>query len=198
MPSSNGSLPELSSSRKRSTKKMIAICLIIVNELHHEDIWRYWIENGQLESEEYGAELIIHAKEPDRIRSEWVRGKLVQRSFCPQWNSPEVVRAILETLSTGIHSNEHSFERFIICTETCLPLYKLHDVGLMVTEDNQSWLNVRQLPESKWEMLNCFSPINPSIIPIKVNISHISSYYLNLFKHICFRLDGNHYQGGLC
>ncbi len=151
-------------------RKMIAICLIIVNELHHEEIWRYWIENCQGEQEEYGAELIIHAKEPDSISSEWVRQKLVRQSFCPQWNSTEVVRAILETLSTGLHSNENVYERFIICTETCLPIYRLHEIGRMVMEDNQSWLNVRQLPESKWEMLNCFSTINPSIIPTQVQL----------------------------
>ena len=72
--------------------RSIAICLVIVDGLYHEDIWRRWIAGG--EDTPYRAELYIHAKFPEKISSEWVRQRTLQGSFRPEWNSIEV-QAIL-------------------------------------------------------------------------------------------------------
>ena len=113
---------------------VIAICLVIVDELHHEEIWRNWIEDKQGEGEgasdrnrsdkeqqqwkrrctessggsssssskstetntdaerqgqgqnhfrnlikdsKYRARLFIHAKHPDRVKSSWVRERML-------------------------------------------------------------------------------------------------------------------------
>ncbi|KAJ1442681.1 hypothetical protein B484DRAFT_414711, partial [Ochromonadaceae sp. CCMP2298] len=90
----------------------IAICLVIVDTLHHEQIWRSWIEEGRGEGEEEGQEqggrleegqggevggiregqgqgdgLFIHAKHPERITSPWVRARCLDLSYRPEWNS---------------------------------------------------------------------------------------------------------------
>ena len=60
---------------------------MIVDNLYHEDIWRHWCDSYQVNSHNisgnrseeapiemvYRARLFIHAKHPERIKSEWVR-----------------------------------------------------------------------------------------------------------------------------
>ena len=64
--------------------------MLIVDELYHEDIWRHWLESIEyslLHSKDsdshpavrYRAQLFIHAKSPDKIRSEWVRSHTLQQ-----------------------------------------------------------------------------------------------------------------------
>ena len=80
-----------------SEQKTIAICLVIVDELHHEDIWRHWVE----EEGEYKGRLFIHAKSPHKIKSKWVKERTLDVTYSPDWNSPEVVRAMLAVLKEG-------------------------------------------------------------------------------------------------
>ena len=47
-------------------------------------------------------ELIIHAKHPERITSKWVRDRTLSKSFHPEWNSVEVIRAMLLLLETSL------------------------------------------------------------------------------------------------
>jgi hypothetical protein len=67
-----------------------------------EDIWRDWIEQGNATECPYKAELYIHAKYPERIQSEWVRERTLTHSFLPEWNSPEVVRAMLAVVEKAL------------------------------------------------------------------------------------------------
>lgn len=88
-----------------SAQRNIAICLIIVDTLHHEEIWRHWIEHQQnidQESGAYQAKLFIHAKYPEKVKSAWVRSHLIDVTFRPEWNSVEVVQALLSTLDTAL------------------------------------------------------------------------------------------------
>ena len=47
-------------------QKTIAICLVIVDNLHHEEIWKHWIEQGEEIGHGYKARLFIHAKHPEK------------------------------------------------------------------------------------------------------------------------------------
>jgi hypothetical protein len=86
--------------------------LVIVDELYHEDIWYQWIE--KYSTNEIKAKLYIHAKYPDRIRSNWVRQHLIQQNYEPEWNSPEVVRAMNACLEEALMDT--SSVRFMIGT----------------------------------------------------------------------------------
>jgi hypothetical protein len=44
----------------------LAVCLCIVDDLPHEEIWKYWMQDG-------AAELYLHAKHPEKIKSDWAR-----------------------------------------------------------------------------------------------------------------------------
>lgn len=93
-------------------QKTVAICLVIVDTLPHEDIWRTWMEPEH--ACDYKAQLYIHAKFPDKITSPWVRSRTLDKSFLPEWNSPEVIRAMLATLSWALE--DESCGRFVFGT----------------------------------------------------------------------------------
>jgi hypothetical protein len=117
--------------------------LVIVDKLHHEEIWRSWMESAP---EGFGVNLVIHAKHPDRIESAWVREHTLDitykyvawlslcvvailstavapRSYArsPEWNSPEVIRAMLAVLAKALEDTH--CQRFVFGTETCIPIW---------------------------------------------------------------------------
>lgn len=53
-------------SQRDSSATQLAICLCIVDDLPHEEIWKYWMKDG-------AAKLYLHAKYPERIKSDWAR-----------------------------------------------------------------------------------------------------------------------------
>jgi hypothetical protein len=92
----------------------------------------------------YQARLFIHAKHPERIRSPWIRDRLLDFSFRPEWNSVEVVQAILSLLqaalnwrspcsSAGLAAETQEAAvvvgKMVIATESCVPLYPLQEAG---------------------------------------------------------------------
>lgn len=94
--------------RSSTSNGKLAVCIVIVDNLHHEEIWRDWLGD-----EEY-AKLYIHAKFPEKITSDWVKTRLIPQSFKPEWNSVEVIRCMNALLEYAIAQKTH--DRYIFCT----------------------------------------------------------------------------------
>lgn len=145
----------------------IAICITIVDVLPHEHIWRQWLEHATAQSSPYKAELYIHAKNPDRIRSRWVKSKLVKTGIRPEWNSPEVIRAMLALLSAALEDPSNG--RFIFVTESCIPIYDLNHIGTEIFEQEKSWLDAFDTPKVP-QLLNCIAQLLVSRGSIAISI----------------------------
>mmetsp|Transcript_38500 Transcript_38500/g.39185 ORF Transcript_38500/g.39185 Transcript_38500/m.39185 type:complete len:414 (-) Transcript_38500:96-1337(-) len=141
----------------------IAICLIIVDSLPFEDIWKEWMAQSSIPNCLFKTRLIIHAKYPERIRSNWVRQHTLHHSYRPEWNSVEVIRAMMACLVEGVR--EKSCGRFIFGTESCIPLRSLQETGEIVFERDLSWLDCYHRPKDGFEDSSCFRTVNASIIP---------------------------------
>jgi hypothetical protein len=170
---------------------------VIVDELYHEDIWKHWCQE---ESRNFGAELFIHAKHPERVQSIWVKERLIEKSFVPDWNSPEVVRAMLEVLNSAImkqnRTMEGEFERFIFATESCIPICSLEEAGLLLFEDSKSWLQAYRTGKSRWEEGWCFESVNRRVIPREASICSFCLVYIHVILggvEVCTWVD-NAYQ----
>lgn len=162
----------------------IAICLVIVDTLFHEEVWRHWIEQGEIADCKYKAQLFIHAKHPERITSPWVQERLIDVTFRPDWNSVEVVQSLLSVLDAALQYSSESKPsrtdaisaskhigacgRFILATESCLPLYDLETTGEMLYKEDCSWLKAYHTPQGSWEAGTCFRSVDPDIVPPKV------------------------------
>lgn len=173
---------------------MIAICLVIVDRLFHEDIWRAWLSQADHPDARYSARLFIQAKHPEKVQSEWVRQFVIPISFCPTWNSPEVVRAMLATADEAIkyEQNGSVCDRFIFGTEFCIPIRSLEDTGRIVFEQEKSWLAARHLPSDNWEKAHCFDAVKSTMIPPEVfDLTELNDLdCLGLFHLIYSTLSG--------
>lgn len=140
--------------------------MVIVDGVHHEDIWRAWIEEG---ASDLRVKVFIHAKHPDRVTSEWVRARLIAEQFSPEWNSTEVVRAMLALLAAGVSDSE-ACERYLFATESCIPVVSAQEACRTLFCEDVSWLAASSVPKSNWERANCFATVDPNIIPPRVSL----------------------------
>ncbi len=79
----------------------------------------------------------IHAKSPetikqgpDRPEKAWMAGNLLPDSFRPDWGSVELVRAALALLQASF-SEEIAARRFILASESCLPVQSVANVSFV-------------------------------------------------------------------
>lgn len=181
------------------------MCLVIVDSLHHEEIWRRWC--AQTSWSGYSAELYIHAKHPDRITSEWVKQRTLSYSFNPEWNSPEVIRAMLAVLRAAIDDTKHVNARFIFGTESCVPVCTLQQAGEALFSCDKSWCDAYMVAKDSYEDAHCFDAVNRHIIPRKVLLDHFlyvisvvcgqsSSWLDNAYAASCRRGDCTAHNAG--
>lgn len=164
-----------------SQQKTVAICLVIVDTLHHEDIWRAWVEQGDVPGAEYKARLFIHAKHPEKITSVWVRQRCLSLSYMPDWNSPEVVRAMLAALDAAL-TDPHC-GRFVFGTESCLPIYNLQHAARLLYAEDKSWLDAFHEGKTNWERAACFTSVDDRVVPPKAVWKAIPGWIMLTRRH---------------
>lgn len=173
----------------RQSPQVLAICIVIVDQLHHEAIWRRWLEHyhatmAASSEANYDVRFYIHAKRQDRL-SDWVRQRLIPENFMPEWNSPEVVRAMLALLKhaladDGIHA---PCQRFVFATESCVPIFNAHDTCTRLFASEASWLDARHEAETKWERLASFDAVDNEIIPREAVWKALPGWIMLTRKH---------------
>jgi hypothetical protein len=160
------SKPVFPSSQVHANQKTIGVCIVIVEELYHERIWRYLCE----QSSDYNLRLFIHAKHPEGVRSHWVKSRLVESELLPEWNSVEVLRAMLLLLSRAVEDT--SVGRVLFATESCVPVCSLQAMGDALFAEDVSWLACRHKAQNLWEQAACFQSVDSAYIPPQVNPIH--------------------------
>ncbi len=162
-------------------QKTVAICLVIVDTLHHETIWRRWIEQGEIVGSHYKARLFIHAKFPEKIKSEWVRERCLSLSYMPEWNSPEVIRSMLAALHAAL--KDPYCGRFVFGTESCLPIYNLQEAAHRLFADDKSWLDAFHEGKTSWERAACFVAVDDRVVPPKAVWKAIPGWIMLTRRH---------------
>lgn len=167
---------------KGNGRDTVIICLVIVDKLHHEAIWRDWIEKGSATGSHF--RLLLHAKFPDRLESAWARTRALSedKSFKPEWNSPEVVRAMLALLQEGL--SDPRAARFVFGTESCIPIYPAADVYKALMREDVSWLAARHSAEDKFEAASCFGAVDSSIFPRSSVWKSLPGWVMLTWRHV--------------
>ena len=116
--------------------------------------------------------MYIFAKHPKKISSPWAKSRLIPRCLVegrdelkPEWNSPEVIRAMLALLKEAL--KDIACGRFIFLTESCIPIVSLKQAGEQLFEVEHSWLNAFHKPKNAYDEIHCFRSVRPDIIPSK-------------------------------
>ena len=73
------------------------------------------------------AELYIHAKHPDRLRSSWARSKTISKCYKPNWNDVRIVRAMLALAEEALTDKRTT--HILFATESCIPIATLGEVA---------------------------------------------------------------------
>ena len=115
-----------------------------------------------------GCRVLIHAKHPERVRSQWVRRHLLPVSFRPEWGSIELVRAALALMQVayaGEGEGVPGCERFALVSESCIPIVSFADATrAMWADGRRSWCHAWNRAESGNEEHNA-NCIDSAIIP---------------------------------
>jgi len=120
-------------------KVHIAICATIVHQFPHESIWKKWMHSSSSTNNTATAtaEFYIHAKYPTSSHfSPWVKSKILQHSYRPNWNDVNIVRAMLYQLEHALL--EDSTTHIVFCTESCIPIASLDEVAQILIKDNEN------------------------------------------------------------
>ena len=110
----------------------MAVCACVVDELPHEEVWRRFMQNDTFTAGGNGtlsasAELYIHAKHPDRLRSSWARSKTIGKCFSPNWHDVRIVRAMLALAEEAL--SDQRTTHILFATESCIPIATLGEVA---------------------------------------------------------------------
>lgn len=120
-------------------ESLVAILFIIVDKFPHEAIWREWLAARPAAASRI--RILIHAKFPERLTSDWVRQRLVTSfHYSPSWGSLDLTRVMIG-LMKEITVTQPRVCKAIFASESCLPIVPVEDFVSLTTRDNDSWLN---------------------------------------------------------
>jgi len=72
----------------------VGILFIIIDSFPHEKIWRRWLAGSDADASRI--RILIHAKHPERVSSDWVRERLVSTfQYKPEWGSIDLTRVMI-------------------------------------------------------------------------------------------------------
>jgi hypothetical protein len=144
--------------------KTLALLFIIIDNLPFESIWRRWIENN--DERNIQVQVLIHAKFPEKIQSNWVKTKLTKKSFRPEWGSVEITRAMITLAEESLLGCNTQSMRMLYCSESCLPILPFNDCVRELWSSNTSWLDIRRKPRNGYNGSSQWVPIEKSpLIP---------------------------------
>lgn len=142
-------------------RKSISLLLIIIDELPTEYIWRDWLNdmNAQYKSR---VEIFIHAKHPNRIKSSWVRDRLIKSNLKPTWGSVELSISIMLLLRNAVHSPRNT-DYYMFLSESCIPIYPIHTFFEILDTHNNSWYESHKTPNNGYSNQQQFQPLEEHI-----------------------------------
>lgn len=91
----------------KSPNRTLGLLFIIIDEFPNEVLWRVWLEVGGVMSDALDTDsnapavrVWFHAKYPERVKSAWVRQRLVSSfHFKPEWGSIELTKVMVHMLN---------------------------------------------------------------------------------------------------
>ena len=113
--------------------------------------------------------VFVHAKFPERVRSPWLRNRLIAQSFKPEWGSVEITRAMVALVESALATVPAAVApdmRLVFASESCLPVVPLGAAARALWSSNASWLDVKSKPRNGYNGSAQWVPIEKSpVVP---------------------------------
>ena len=142
-------------------EKSISLLIIIIDELPTEYIWRDWL-NYMDAQYKFRVKIYIHAKFPSRVRSSWVRDRLIRSNLKPEWGSVELSIAMMLLLKKAIHSSNNT-DYYMFLSESCIPIYPINVFFDILDTHNNSWYITLDKANNGYSTEKQFEPLEPNI-----------------------------------
>lgn len=157
----------MSNATERKMQRKLAICVMCVDDLPFEDVWRRWA--SRLEEVEITVSFFIHSHHRKNV-SEWMSERLAPEAFDTKWGSIDLVRAAIALLETAMKKD--SFDYFAFCSETCLPISTAKDVEDELyspsSSPGASWIRAFDEPNDGYSRQLQFDPVSKSFPKSKI------------------------------
>ena len=141
----------------------MAILILIIDELPHEAIWRLWLDQADAQSRAR-VKFHFHAKFPDKVQSPWVRERLVEFSFKPNWASVEITKAMLALLRRCVREDaSEEIGKFAFASESCVPIVPLEECLERVFADDRSWMRLKSTANNGYAQNMQFGPLKNKV-----------------------------------
>lgn len=202
--------PLVSTQADKRGPKQNVICLlfIVINELPYEDVWRKWIENDGTTSHHDSTaattvKVFIHAKNPNQVKSQWVKEHLIEKSFCPGWGTVELTKAMAELarvalVNTAEDESNNRNVTFLYASESCVPICTLsHAADRLFLSNHKSWLKVKYKPRNGYNGSSQWVPIEESALIPKECVCKADQWVALQRRHANIVLNMHDYIEGL-
>jgi len=128
----------------------LAVCLLVVDGLPHERIWRHWAQRCEAEAG-IRIKFYAHAHKPEKVESPWLREALIDEHFETKWGSVELARAAAALFRAAVRDRSFDAEFAALASETCLPVaapLELEAALFLSTSPVKSWVAAFDEPDN--------------------------------------------------
>ena len=85
-------------------ERVLALLFIVIDGLPFEEHWRAWLDDEEARRNGVRVEVLVHAKYPEAVSSEWLRERLIDITWRPEWGSIELTRAAISLLEAALRT----------------------------------------------------------------------------------------------
>lgn len=147
----------------------IALCFLINNNIHKEEIWKKWIEQNEDIINVY-----IHYKNYASIQSDWIKKRCIPFNRTVRTSYYHVVPAYIALLSFSIHHDVEN-QWFCFLSESCVPIISPEQFRELFNElKDQSILQWREA----WWNVHYHKRANLSFLTKELHLAHTPWFVL--------------------
>ena len=121
-----------------SSKGKIAFLFLTYNNLKRPDIWNKYFEN--VPESQYS--IYLHAKEPEKVSDNILKGHQIAKHIETSWGSPSLVEANILMMEEALKDSDN--KKFFIVSDSCCPIMSFADMYNMVMNDDKSILGIHK------------------------------------------------------
>ena len=163
---------------KGAVSKDLAVCLLCVDGLPFEAIWRHWARRCDAEAG-IRVKFYVHAHRREKVRSSWLRDRLIDDHFDTKWGSVDLVRATCALFAAAVRDNHFDTEYVALASETCLPIATPRDVDMELFQSTKrrrddddrgmkpprSWVAAFDRPDNGYAVDKQWRKVHPALPP---------------------------------
>ena len=113
----------------------LAFLFLTRGDVTQPELWNRYFEGGDPSQ----LSVYVHAKEPDEVRSKFLKGHCLEETIPTARGDVALVRATLLLLKAAMEDPANEY--FVLVSETCIPIQTFEHSYRSITDSGKSWIN---------------------------------------------------------